>query len=578
MGLGGAGGDGGPGSPDAMGDHGGAGGHANGWLFGIGGHGGDGGPGGHGGDGGDALGLLSSGGAGGAAGDGVGAYGLPALGGAGGDGGTLGHHGAVGAAGMLPGGPPTNSATTLSTAGDWFINSDGQVVTLHGFNEVLKVPPNAPVAGGFSDDDAAFLAANGFNAVRVGIFWSAIEPQPGVFNDAYLASIQQTVQTLADHHIYAILAMHQDAWGPSFAGDGAPSWATLEAGGPPSPVQQLILAALGPLAGQSPERVAELTGSLPAWDAFWSNTPASDGVGLENHYAQMLQYVADYFKGDSNVAGYSMFSEPWPGGPQNPFGGPNFDAEQLTPFYNQAASAIRSVDPNTPLFFEPSIAYYFGQPLTLGNVDATNTVVNYDMFCPMPDALVGALCPGWDNYFMDGIKGYGQEHGIPAFLMSFGATDNNEKIDIMMNAADQHQIGWLYWTYSHGELGNTLINDPSLPPTGDNVVADKLLTLASPYAQLVSGTPQSWSFSDGVFQLSYSTEMANGSGEFAAGSQTTISVPSIQYPSGYHVDVTGGHVISAPNTSQLVVASDGSASTVTVSVSAAGADGGAGAG
>jgi endoglycosylceramidase len=55
-------------------------------------------------------------------------------------------------------------------------------------------------------------------------------------------------------------------------------------------------------------------------------------------------------------------------------------------------------------------------------------------------------------------------------------------------------------------------------------------------------------------------------GSFPAGSQTTISVPSVEYPNGYDVVVTGGHVVSAPDAPELVIASDNGASTVSVEV------------
>ena len=29
-----------------------------------------------------------------------------------------------------------------------------------------------------------------------------------------------------------------------------------------------------------------------AWDSFWSNADAPNGIGLENNYSQMLEYVA----------------------------------------------------------------------------------------------------------------------------------------------------------------------------------------------------------------------------------------------------------------------------------------------
>ncbi|MGH3560907.1 MAG: cellulase family glycosylhydrolase, partial [Mycobacterium sp.] len=74
-------------------------------------------------------------------------------------------------------------------------------------------------------------------------------------------------------------------------------------------------------------------------------------------------------------------------------------------------------------------------------------------------------------------------------------------------------------------------------------------------------------FDNGTFQFSYSTAMVDGSGDFAAGSQTTISTPAVEFPNGYQVSVTGGHVVSAANASELVIASDTGAKTVTVTVS-----------
>ena len=86
----------------------------------------------------------------------------------------------------------------------------------------------------------------------------------------------------------------------------------------------------------------------------------------------------------------------------------------------------------------------------------------------------------------------------------------------------------------------------------------------------ISGTPDSYSVDNGTFQFSYSTEEADGLGSFPAGSQTTISVPSVESPDGYRVSVAGGEVVSAPNASDLIIASNAGASTVAVTVSPAG--------
>jgi endoglycosylceramidase len=564
-------GDGGPGwNSDEPGVAGGNGGDAG--IIGNGGAGGEGDEGADGGDGGAGGSFLGIGGHGGNGGDGSTPDGLPALGGAGGDSSVLGIHGTVGDFGTGSGDP--SGADSLGTAGSFLTNSDGQVVILHGLNEVYKVAPGEPSASGFSDDDAAFLAANGFNAVRVGVIWSDLEPEPGQFNSAYLASIEQTVQTLGSHGIYSIIDFHQDAYNTAFGGEGAPDWATETNGATnislPFPYNEFF----DPAEGQ-------------AWDSFWSNADAPNGIGLEDNYSQMLEYVANAFNGNSNVAGFELMNEPSPGSStflSTLFGSPFFDSQQLTPFYDQGADAIRAVDPTTPIFFEPNVLSNAGVPTDLGTVDATNTVLSFHDYCEFDLGSLG--CIPSVSAIVGNAEAYAEAHDIPAFMTEFGATSDQTAIAAPMQGADQNLIGWTEWAYSsQGDIttsasppsSESLVFNPELPPTGSNVNTANLDTLAEPYPQVISGTPTSFSFENGTFDFNYSTEEADGLGSFAAGSQTTISVPAVEFPNGYEVSVTGGQVVSAPDAPELVIASDNGASTVTVVVTST-ADGGAGAG
>jgi hypothetical protein len=64
----------------------------------------------------------------------------------------------------------------LASSGRWFTDATGRVVMLYGFNEVAKSPPFHPAAFGFGDDDAAFLAGEGFNALRLGVDLRGLMP------------------------------------------------------------------------------------------------------------------------------------------------------------------------------------------------------------------------------------------------------------------------------------------------------------------------------------------------------------------------------------------------------------------
>jgi endoglycosylceramidase len=292
----------------------------------------------------------------------------------------------------------------------------------------------------------------------------------------------------------------------------------------------------------------------------------------------MLEYVANAFNGNPDVAGFELMNEPSPGSETfgTLLGSPSFDAQELNPFYDQGADAIRAADPSTPIFYEPNVLFSTGVPTQLGTVDATGTVFSFHDYCEFDLGPLGCI-PSVGN-IADNAVNYADAQGIPAFMTEFGASSDQTGIGASMNAADQHLIGWTEWAYSsQGDISTTasppssesLVYNPADLLTGANVNTANLDTLAEPYPQAVSGTPESSSFDNGTFQFSYSTAEPDGLGSFPAGSQTTISVPSVEFPDGYQVSVTGGEVMSAPNAAELVVASSG-ASTVTVTVSAAG--------
>ena len=464
---------------------------------------------------------------------------------------------------------PTGAAptATLNQSGRWLTAPDGRVLVVHGVNQVMKVAPYEPSQDGFGDDDAAFLAANGFDAVRLGVIWAAVEPQPGVYDDAYLASLAQTVQTLATHGVLALLDFHQDLYNEEFQGEGAPAWAVRDGGLPNPQLGFPVNYFLNPAENH-------------AWDAFWGNAAAPDGVGLQVHYARAWAHVAQYFVGSPSVLGYEVLNEPWPGdGYQLCFvvgvGCPLFDQAKLTAFYRRVIPAIRAADPGHTVWFEPNVLFNEGIPTHVSPVAARTGFAFHD-YCGIEAELGNNLgCEQEDSITFGNADQYSHAHNMPALLTEFGATNDLANLAEVTANANRHLMGWMYWAYSGNDItssspnGQAIVLDPSKPPTGSNVLTAKLKTLAQPYPQLVAGTPLSWSFSAGVFRLQYSTVRAGSIARFPAGSETDIAVPAIQYPSGYHVTVTGAHVVSPPGAARLRVLSTPGATAVTVTVSAA---------
>ncbi|HWU32394.1 MAG TPA: cellulase family glycosylhydrolase, partial [Marmoricola sp.] len=183
--------------------------------------------------------------------------------------------------------------------GSWLVDPSGRVIVLHGVNLVTKLAPYRPSDGGFGADDAAFLARNGFDAVRVGVLWAGVEPSPGRINYAYLAKVRSTVTTLAQHGIVALLDFHQDLTNERFGGEGWPAWAVNK-------TQPVVPAGF-------PFSYFVSPGEMATWDAFWANDPAPDGVGLQTHYVRAWERVAAYFKDMTAVMAYDLLNEPVPG-------------------------------------------------------------------------------------------------------------------------------------------------------------------------------------------------------------------------------------------------------------------------
>lgn len=204
-------------------------------------------------------------------------------------------------------------------------------------------------------DDPRRMASIGWNAVRLLLSWSRVEPEPGRYDEAYLDRIARAVDRLARAGVYTIIDLHQDAWGPTLAApdsppcesptlpalgwDGAPGWATFDGGQPrctPGGIREL-----------SPAVIA-------AWDAFFADEPAHDGTGIQTRYVEMLGHVARRFADDSAIAGYDLMNEP------NAFGAD--DEAALSAMYGRAISEIRKAERAAPgfthlVFFEPSAVW-----------------------------------------------------------------------------------------------------------------------------------------------------------------------------------------------------------------------------
>jgi endoglycosylceramidase len=457
----------------------------------------------------------------------------------------------------------------LDHAGRWITDAHGRVVVLHGLNMVSKLPPYAPDATGFGDDDAAFLASQGFNTMRVGVIYKAVEPTPGVYDDAYLQRIQDTVDTLGRHGIFSLVDFHQDMYNERFQGEGWPDWAVQDDGLPAEPKSGFPGNYLGMPALQR------------SFDHFWANDPGPGGVGIQDRYTSAWQHVAARFRGNPNVLGYDLLNEPWPGTAwqqcANPAGCPEFDA-RMSQFIARALTAIRQSDPDTLVFYEPQVLFNNGADTNLADSGDAHTAMSFHDYCLTASEGNGGYgnCGASDDIVFANANKRAETTGDALLLTEFGATDARDVLLGVLERADRAMIGWQEWHYCGCADPTTsgpgdkqaIVRDPKQPPAGDNLVKGTLDTIVRPYPQVVSGTPESWAFDPDkrVFDFAYSTKQAGGGAAFPAGSETDVSLPARQYGGGYAVAVQGGVVTSKAGAELVRVAACSGVDRVAVNV------------
>lgn len=455
-------------------------------------------------------------------------------------------------------------AGTVGHAGRWMTDGSGRVVIVHGVNVSSKSLPAYPGALGFGDDDAAFLASEGFNAVRLTVERYAVEPSPGHFDDTYLANVAATVETLARHGIFSLIDFHQDEFGPVFHDNGYPAWMTMTDGLPNAyqvgfPFQYLANPAL--------ER---------AFDHLWADSVGPDGRPLQLDDAAILAHAAAVFSGLPDVLGYEILNEPWPGSAYPTcvgleVGCPLFDQGPLSAYYARMDAALRGADPAHLVWYEPLVLFNYGIPThVVAPKDSRLGFAFHDYgLCSATPAYapLAPACGAEDSMVLSNAVAYSGSTGDALLETEFGATTDTAQIGEQVAAYDKAMVPWMFWSYA--ELDNTGSGGTFGPPTQANVNTAVLRSLARPYPQLVSGTPSGWSFDTAtkVFTFSYTTLRADGGGSFPPGAVSDVFLPAVQYPSGYTVRVDGGRVVSGDGASLLQIASTVGATTVSVQVS-----------
>lgn len=400
---------------------------------------------------------------------------------------------------------PTIWPSSITINDGQFVDNLGRQVILNGINVVSKSKEDNYI---FQSGPEFYqnLKNWGFNSIRLILIWDGLEPEPGKYNEEYLKEIDQRIKWAGENGLFVVLDMHQDLYSANYS-DGAPAWATLDEGAPH-------------LTGEVWSDSYLISPAVhTAFDNFWDNKPAVDGIGLQDHYAQLWKLIAQRYKDNKTVIGFDLMNEPFPGSMAEKampmligaYGNfvyeqtgeildqfelatiwsttdqrmaaiqqlnteekyasvidvleplvADFEKNQLQPFYQKVALAIREIDQEHILFLEHS---YFG------NMGIKSSVERTVLADGSPDPLVAYAPHGYDlvtdtnhaakasnhrvSLIYKRIKETGERLNMPIWLGEWGAFYSADEsiIPVAQHAISRIETNLMsqaYWSYDPG--------------------------------------------------------------------------------------------------------------------------------
>ena len=259
--------------------------------------------------------------------------------------------------------------------GQRLIDSRGREVLLRGFHHIAlrsnrfrPADPHAAARELFNLRDLELadfraIAAMGLNSVRLPITWEFAQPDPppAPFNGEYFELLDRALARARRAGVNVILDFAQFGYSRATGGNaGAPAWTVPEA------CRQLPGGRMPGLPPQGTPR------TNCAFTALWENENR-----IQDEYVRLWRFIAERYRWTPGIALYDLFNEP-----QGGFLAPvMWERDHLHPFYRRLAAAVREVDPQRAVGFQPYILHSAGLPPLyvepIGVANAVYTAHNY---------------------------------------------------------------------------------------------------------------------------------------------------------------------------------------------------------
>lgn len=395
----------------------------------------------------------------------------------------------------------------------------GRALTLRGWNVEDKTHRGEAALSAIGERHFRDLRARGFNFARLLVFWDDLEPEQGHYSERYLRRIERVLDWAHKHRVQVLIDAHQDVFGPAFGHRGIPEWATRTDGLPFSPHPDDWFAEYFEPAVQR---------------AF---THLYEDPDLRRAQADMWRVLAGRLGDHPAVLGYDLINEPMgeiAPGEDLPTAARRIEREQLTPLYNRLADAVRSVDDDSWVFFEPTPIVGEGVPTGLGRIHDPKAVYAPHFYNTAMEA--GAdydPSAGWIEAYESAVTVYPRQYRVPVVVGEWGPLNNSlpnmgRFYRDALSSLNRYTSGWAGYVWCYGG-GYCAVDAEGRFRTNKEQTA-------SPYAPAVAGrvTAEGYEPDGGAFRLSYR----------AGGGVTEISVPP--RADGWRIELIGAARTATP--------------------------------
>ena len=390
-------------------------------------------------------------------------------------------------------------------------DADGRSLILRGVN-LAGSQKMAPYLDTFGPADYARVRADwGFDAIRFVMPWAAIEPSPGVYDDAYLDAVATRMEWAAAAGLGVVIDMHQDVYGEGFGFDGAPRWTCDEA----------YYAAFVP---REPWGINYTDPNVIAcFDHLWTDAATRGAlVGAWGHVAARLA-------ASPAVIGFDPINEPSWGS----YAIATFERDRLQPFYDEVVAAVRAAAPGWVAFLEPASSRNFGLPTSLLPFSYPDVVYAPHLYDAQAEQTGGFDPARAPDLVADGanLRAEADLLGAALWIGEYGGQGADPNIAAYMDAGYDAAAaglgGSMLWSYDHGG-GYALLD------ADGNEVTPLVDAVVRPYPARVAGTPTAWIYDEAARELRI-TWLPDSS----VAAPTVIIAPARVYPNGVAVECGG---------------------------------------